>query len=280
MIIIVGILIINKIISSLVKRVKKLPEKRKLLILFSLRLITLLIIIYLIIEGLPFTIPTAYMAIITSSVSVALAFASSGIFENLTSGIALIILNPFEMDDIVRIGDIFGAVRSIKLTKTTIETFDNIFVELSNSDVLSAKIMKYSLKLENIKNFNQFKQIIQQVEKEGFSPIDDQDLKQFNEDFTLKRMFETTFKRKTNQKIHNFTFSMEFDYPRFRAKLEKVDQLCKEYKNKFKFRPRYYIEGLDHHIKINFRLMTLNSDNFFKYQSEFAKKLYYIIKGE
>ncbi|MFX0008697.1 MAG: mechanosensitive ion channel domain-containing protein, partial [Candidatus Hermodarchaeota archaeon] len=268
------------IISSLVKRVKKLPEKRKLLILFSLRLITLLLIIYLIIEGLPFTIPTAYMAIITSSVSVALAFASSGIFENLISGIVLIILNPFEMDDIVRIGDIFGAVRSIKLTKTTIETFDNIFVELSNSDVLSAKIMRYSIKLENIKNFNQFKQIVRQVEKEGFAPIDDEDLKQFNEDFTLKRMFETTFKRKTNQKLHNFTFSMEFDYPRFRAKLEKVDQLCMEYKNKFKFRPRYYIEGLDHHIKINFRLMTLNSDNFFKYQSEFAKKLYYIIKGE
>ena len=129
-ILIVSLLVINQLVSFLIKRAKKLPEKRKLIIKFLTRLITALLIIYLLIEGLPIfsALPPEFTAIITSSLSVAIAFASSGMFENLVSGLALIILNPFELNDIVSIGNTFGAVREIKLTKTVIETFDNLFI--------------------------------------------------------------------------------------------------------------------------------------------------------
>ena len=277
-----AILVLYKIGSSIVKRAKKIPEKRKLIIRFSLRVITVLIILYLLIGGLPIfeTLDQLYpgfSAIITSSVSVAIAFASSGIFENLVSGISLIILNPFELEDIVSIGDVFGAVRKIKLTKTIIETFDNVFIEISNSDVLSAKIVKYSLKLENIKSFIEFKQKIHQAEQEGFPPIDQEDLERTKE-LKLKSVFESAFKRKENPKIHNFTFPMEFPFPQFRKKLEFVDKLCDEYEEKFGFRPRYHIFGMNAYIKVRFRLITFNSNNFFKYQPEFAKKIYQIIQ--
>jgi len=279
---IIAVLGIYKIISSIVKRVKKIPEKRKLIIKFSLRLISVLIVLYLILGGLPIfeTLDLLYpgfSAIITSSVSVAIAFASSGIFENLVSGIALIILNPFELEDIVRIGDAFGAVRDIKLTKTVIETFDNIFIEISNSDVISAKIVKYSLKLENIKNFLQFKQKIHEAEQEGFPPIEEGDLGKSRE-LNLKHVFETAFKRKENPKIHNFTFPMEFGFSQFRKKLSLVDRVCDDYKEKFGFRPRYHINGIDNFIKVNFRLITFDSNNFFKYQPEFAKEVYRIVQ--
>ena len=277
-IIIIIILIANKITSALIKRTKKVAEKRKLIAKFSLRLITALIIVYLLIEGLPFfeTLDPEYKAIITSSLSVAIAFASSGLFENLISGITLIVLNPFELDDIVSIGDAYGAVREIKLTKTIIETFDNIFIEISNSDVISAKIVKYSLKLENIKSFFQFKQKIDQVEQKAFPSIEEQDLKN-SEDLKLKKLFETTILRKNNPKIHNFTFIMEFDFSQFRKKLERVNQLCSEYEDKFGFKPKFHISGFSNYIKVNFRLTTLDSANFFKYQPEFAKKVYHIV---
>jgi len=279
---IIAVIVIYKIVSSIVKRMKKVPEKRKLIIKFSLRIITVLIILYLLLGGLPIfeTLEALYpgfSAVITSSVSVAIAFASSGIFENLVSGIALIILNPFELEDIVSIGDAFGAIRDIKLTKTVLETFDNIFIEISNSDVISAKVVKYSLKLENIKNFLQFKQKIHKAEQEGFPPIEQGDLEKSRE-LNLKHVFEVAFKRKENPKIHNFTFPMEFDFSQFRNKLERVDQLCDEYEEKFGFKPRYHIFGMDNFIKVRFRLITFDSNNFFKYQPEFAKKVYQIVQ--
>jgi hypothetical protein len=277
-----ALLIAYKIIIAVVNRAKKLPEKRKLIIKFSLRIITVLILLFLVLGGLPIfetldTIYPGFSAIITSSVSVAIAFASSGIFENLVSGIILIALNPFELDDIVSIASAFGAVREIKLTKTVLETFDNIFVEISNSDVISAKIVKYSLKLDKIKNFIQFKQKIHQAEQEGFPPINKDDLDN-REELTIRKAFEATFKRKKNPKIHNYTFIMEFDFPQFRRKLEMVDQLCNEYEVKFGFKPRYHISGFDNFIKVNFRLITFDSNNFFKYQPEFAKKVYQIVQ--
>lgn len=274
---IVIILVINNIVSFFIKRAKKVPEKRKLIIKFLMRLITVLLIIYLLIEGLPFTLPTELSAIIASSLSVAIAFASSGMFENLISGLTLIILNPFELNDIVSIGNTIGAVREIKLTKTVIETFDNLFIQISNSDVISAKIVKFSLKLENIKNFLEFKEKLNQAEQEGFPQIEGDDLKS-NQELHLKNLFETAFKRRKNPKIHNYIFKMEFGFPQFRKKLEEVNQLCSTYEEKFGFKPRYHISGIDHHIVVNFRLITFDSDNFFKYQPEFAKKLYFIIQ--
>ena len=276
---IIIILVINKIVSSLLKRAKKVPEKRKLIIKFLLRLITALLIIYLLLEGLPVfeSLDPEYTAIITSSLSVAIAFASSGIFDNLISGLSLIILNPFELNDIVSIGNTFGAVREIKLTKTVIETFDNLFIQISNSDVISAKIVKYSLKLEKIENFLQFIQKVRQAEQEGSSPTEDEDL-ETNQELNLKNVFESAFRRKKSPKIHSFPFIMEFSFPRFREKLEEVNRLCDEYEEKFGFKPRYYIKSFDHDIQVNFRLMTFDSDNFFKYQPEFAKKVYHIVR--
>jgi hypothetical protein len=277
-----ALLLIYKIVSLIVKRAKNLPEKRKLIIKFTLRVVSVLIFLYLLIGGLPIfeTLDQLYpgfSAIIASSVSVAIAFASSGIFENLVSGIALIILNPFEIEDIVSIGDAFGAIKKISLTKTVIETFDNILIEISNSDVISAKIVKYSLKLENIKNFLHFKQKIHQAEQEGFPPIEEGDLGKSRE-LHLRNIFDTAFRRKENPKIHNFTFPMEFDFPQFRNKLKRVDQLCDEYEEKFGFRPRYHIFGMDNFIKVRFRLITFDSSNFFKFQPEFAKKVYQIVQ--
>jgi hypothetical protein len=274
---IIIILIINGIISFMIKRAKRMPEKRKLIIKFLTRLITGLIIIYLLIGGLPFTIPPEITAIITSSLSVAIAFASSGIFENLVSGLVLIILNPFELNDIVSIGNTFGVVREIKLTKTVIETFDNLFIQISNSDVISAKIVKFSLKLEKIENFLQFMQKVRQAEQEGSLPTEGEN-SETNQELNFKTIFESAFRRKKSPKIHSFTFIMEFGFPRFRQKLEEVNRLCDEYEEKFGFKPRYYIKSFDHDVQVNFRLMTFDSDNFFKYQPEFAKKVYHIVR--
>jgi hypothetical protein len=277
---IIIILVINQLVSFLVKRAKKLPEKRKLIIKFLMRLITALLIIYLLIEGLPIfsNLPTEFIAIITSSLSVAIAFASSGIFENLVSGLALIILNPFELNDIVSIGNTFGAVREIKLTKTVIETFDNLFIQISNSDVISAKIVKFSLKLEKIEDFLQFKQKVRQAEQEG-SPSIETENSEKNQELKLKNVFESAFKLKKSPKLHNYAFTMEFNYPQFRNKLEEVNKLCDEYEEKFGFKPRYHISGLNNNIVVNFRLITFDSDNFFKYQPEFAKKIYSIVRN-
>ena len=56
-----------------------------------------------------------------------------------------------------------------------------------------------------------------------------------------------------------------------------LNELCSEYEDKFGFKPKFHISGFSNYIKVNFRLTTLDSANFFKYQPEFAKKVYHIV---
>ena len=54
---------------------------------------------------------------------------------------------PFEVDDLVKREGDKGIIRAINLTKVKIETFDNLIIEKSNAQVLSSKIVNYTVKL-------------------------------------------------------------------------------------------------------------------------------------
>ena len=144
------LLIINWIVSYILKRFKRISIQKRAITNFLVRIISLIIFIYFIIEGVPFieTIDAAYFTILTTSISTALAFASKGIFSNLVSGIVLLIVSPFDIGDVVRIKGELGVIRNIELLKTTIETFDNILIKKSNSEILNSKVTNYSVEVD------------------------------------------------------------------------------------------------------------------------------------
>lgn len=70
--------------------------------------------------------------------SVAIGFAFKDIFQNLLSGILLLISEPFRIGDQIISGDYEGTVEDIKIRATTIRTYDGRQVVIPNSDLYTS----------------------------------------------------------------------------------------------------------------------------------------------
>jgi hypothetical protein len=172
-----------------------------------------------------------------------------------------------------------GIVREINLTKLKLETFDNILIEKSNSQVLSSKIVNYTIKLGKKKSFEDFKLKILTSHNIGFRDI-------YEDKMNSEKLFEDNLKKAydsiTNKyfpKLYNYTFRMAFPYKGFRRIMDKVEDLCDLYnqKNIFRIRPQYDIVDFNISIIIKFRLLTFNPQKLFDFQPKFAREVYDII---
>jgi len=284
-IIIIILVIINHLFRFIMKSFKKIPAKYKIIPTFILQMISVFIVIYLIIEGFPSfkLMPPEQQAILTGAISTAVAFASSGIFINLISGIILIIVKPFEIGDLVKIKGDKGIVRSINLTRVVIETFDYIFIEKYNSEVISSPIINYTINLRNVRNFKEFKRRIQSPLDKGVFQTKNEYLDDETEfEMELKNIYEKFFLQKKQPKVYAYTYKMTFPYRRFRIIMDKVENLCNEYGKKgiFRLKPRFHILGFDIKVNVKFRILAFNSDKIFDYQSQFTHDVYKIIYSE
>jgi small-conductance mechanosensitive channel len=74
-------------------------------------------------------------------VGVALGFASQTSVSNIISGIFLIAERPFEVNDIIQVGDITGSVLSIDLLSIKLRTLDNRFVRIPNESIIKSQVI-------------------------------------------------------------------------------------------------------------------------------------------
>ena len=89
-------------------------------------------------------IPTASLVAVISIAGLALSLSVQNIMSNLFSGITLLITKPFVAGDLVDIGANNGVVKSVGLFYTAIDTLDNRYVSIPNSDVTAASVVNYS----------------------------------------------------------------------------------------------------------------------------------------
>jgi len=71
---------------------------------------------------------------------VAVGFALKDILSNLVSGVLILLMRPFEIDDQIVIGDTEGTVEQIELRATHIRTYDGRLVLVPNGDVFTSRI--------------------------------------------------------------------------------------------------------------------------------------------
>jgi len=76
--------------------------------------------------------------------AVIIGFAFRDIGENFISGIILSFNRPFNVDQTVSIGDIFGKVKNIEFRYTKLKTFDGRDVYIPNSDVIKKPVYNYT----------------------------------------------------------------------------------------------------------------------------------------
>ncbi|NNE67675.1 MAG: mechanosensitive ion channel family protein [Pyrinomonadaceae bacterium] len=76
--------------------------------------------------------------------AVIIGFAFRDIGENFISGIILSFNRPFNVDETVRVGDIFGKIKTIEFRYTKLRTFDGRDVYIPNSDVIKKPVFNYT----------------------------------------------------------------------------------------------------------------------------------------
>ncbi len=146
LIITIGILLSN-IISGFIKRTFFKKTKDPIMSSFLTKAIKLILIIIVImfalqIVGLDKVATGLFTA--TGIVGIVLGFAFRDIGENFISGVILSFNRPFDMNDTILVGDIFGVVKSMEFRYTKLKTFDGRDVYVPNSDILKKAFYNYT----------------------------------------------------------------------------------------------------------------------------------------
>lgn len=76
--------------------------------------------------------------------AVVIGFAFRDIGENFISGIILSFNRPFDVDDTVKVDDIFGKVKALEFRYTKLKTFDGRDVYIPNSDIIKKAVYNYT----------------------------------------------------------------------------------------------------------------------------------------
>jgi len=73
-------------------------------------------------------------------VGIAIGFASQTSVSNVISGLFLIAERPFQIDDIIQVGDTVGRVLSIDTLSVKLRTFDNRYVRIPNETIVKSQV--------------------------------------------------------------------------------------------------------------------------------------------
>lgn len=73
-------------------------------------------------------------------VGIAVGFASQTSVSNIISGLFLIAEKPFEINDVITVGNFTGQVLSIDILSVKLRTFDNRFVRIPNETIIKSEV--------------------------------------------------------------------------------------------------------------------------------------------
>ncbi|WP_162836464.1 mechanosensitive ion channel family protein [Arsukibacterium ikkense] len=100
--------------------------------------------------------------------SVAIGFASQTSASNLISGLFLIGEKPFQLGDVIRVGNTTGEVLSIDLLSVKLRTFDNLYVRIPNESLIKTEmtnLTRFPIRRFDLQVGVAYKENISQVRK-------------------------------------------------------------------------------------------------------------------
>ena len=91
-----------------------------------------------------FGVQTTSIIAVLGAAGLAIGLALQGTLSNVAAGVMLLLLRPFNTGDWVETGDISGTIKEVGLFTTIINTFDNVFVSIPNSNIWNGIIKNHS----------------------------------------------------------------------------------------------------------------------------------------
>ncbi len=131
-----------KFISWILENLSERSAKRRLffkkLIPIS-RILVWIIVVYYVVAGV-FEVDRQGLLAAGAAVGVAIGFAAQDVLKNIFGGILIIMDQPFQVGDRVKVGGTYGEVVSIGLRSTRIVTPDDNLVSVPNTQVVDGQV--------------------------------------------------------------------------------------------------------------------------------------------
>lgn len=132
--------VVLKILSSLVDRMtrKVLSQQYNMLVRKAIQYTGAVILLFIVLSLLGVNINALLGA--AGIVGIAVGFAAQTSMSNLISGLFLISEKPFEIGDVIKVGEYTGIILSIDLLSLKIKTFDNQYIRIPNSLLIQSEL--------------------------------------------------------------------------------------------------------------------------------------------
>lgn len=91
-----------------------------------------------------FGVNAAGLVAVLGAAGLAVGLALQGTLANFASGVMLLVFRPFGVGDLIDAGGTLGTVKAIGLFSTTLNSLDNVRIEIPNGNVFGQTIMNYS----------------------------------------------------------------------------------------------------------------------------------------
>jgi len=139
-ILVVGFLLLT-VIGAAVKKLlpRKFSQQRKMLINRFVRYSGIIILFMIVISELKINLAAIFGA--AGVIGIVIGVASQSSIGNIVSGFFLVSEKPFELGDLIRIGDKTGVVYSIDLLSIKLKTLDNLLMRIPNQTVISTEVI-------------------------------------------------------------------------------------------------------------------------------------------
>ena len=137
-VLVVGFVLI-RLLRAAVSRLtrKRLSDQWAMLVSKASGYAATIILLIVVLRELGFQLTTLLGA--AGIAGVAIGFASQTSLSNLISGLFLIWEKPFEIGDVIQVGDTTGVVHAIDLLSLKMRTFDNRFVRIPNETLVKTQ---------------------------------------------------------------------------------------------------------------------------------------------
>jgi len=144
-IILCGILL-SKGLQKLIRKSNssRLPQEGRIRPLFKAIVRYGILIICVIMILNVFGVNTTSLLAVLGAAGIAIGLALKDTLGNIASGIILLILGPFHIDEFVEFGSYSGTVKEINLFTTILETPDGIFISAPNSSIWGNPVKNFT----------------------------------------------------------------------------------------------------------------------------------------
>jgi small-conductance mechanosensitive channel len=85
------------------------------------------------------------LTIILGAMSVGIGFGLQNIFNNLVSGLILLLERPIKIGDTIEVGALIGTVKSIGIRSSNVHTFDGAEIIVPNGNLISSEVVNWTL---------------------------------------------------------------------------------------------------------------------------------------